>query len=345
MSVISPFGLGAGAFTDGVRAGRSGLSDVDPEWDVPQRRAGVVDGFNAGEVLGETKNLRILGRAAGLATGAVHLMAKETDFGVHEPGRRSMVLGGHLIGTDRGMGLTVQSMTNAQPFHVDTKEFPSSVMNHSAAQCAIRHKLQGPNTTVTSGRASALTALGYARRMHAQNRADMVLVAGVEDLNPQRSWLTYHGHGKGSTDPLGEGCCVFLTESPDTAAANGRSPVGEVLAVEFGVAPNPDGMGAALAKQISRALHRAGVGAQEVRMAVVSGPSATAELAAVNDVLGSGTRVLEPASLIGDTDGASAAFQLATAIAHAPADGELAIVTSADADGQVGCGVFRVFGP
>ena len=46
------------------------------------------------------------------------------------------LLGGDLVATDRAMELTRQSLTNPQPFQVDTKAFPSSVMNNSAAQCA-----------------------------------------------------------------------------------------------------------------------------------------------------------------------------------------------------------------
>jgi 3-oxoacyl-[acyl-carrier-protein] synthase II len=64
--------------------------------------------------------------------------------------------------------------------------------------------------------------------------------------------------------------------------------------------------------------------------------------------LGPNARVLEPSALIGDTDGASAAFQVVIALAHANdtprPDGTIVLITSVDPDGQVGCGVFRVGG-
>jgi 3-oxoacyl-[acyl-carrier-protein] synthase II len=337
MSVVSPFGLGTGAFAAGVRAGRPALSTVDG--DVPDSRQGRIDGFDVGAILGETKNLANLGRAAGLAVGTVALLLREHDLAEFAPAEKAVVLGGDLIGTDRAMGIMRESLTNPQPFQVNTKDFPSSVMNYSAAQCAIRFGLKGSNTTVTTGRMTGLSVLNYARRIHRRGRSPIVLACAVEDLNPRRSWITWHGLG--TRDPLGEGCCVFLTESGESALAHGRRPIAEVLALEFGVALRPEAVVDTVAARIRRALRRARVAEGDVWAAAVSGSSAD-ELAAVSTVLGAGARVLEPASLIGDTDGASAAFQLATAIAHGAA-GDIAIVTSVDPDGQVGCGVFRIF--
>lgn len=337
MSVISPFGLGTDAFTEGVHAREPALSTVDG--DLPCARQGEVTGFDIEEILGETKNLANLGRSAGLAVGTVALLLREHDLAEFAPAERAMVLGGDLISTDRAMGIMRESLTNAQPFQVNTKAFPSSVMNYSAAQCAVRFGLKGSNSTVTTGRMTGLSVLNYARRIHRHGRSPMVLACAVEDLNPQRSWLTWHG--RGTRDPLGEGCCVFLTESGESARAHGRRPVAEVLALEFGVAPRPEAVVDTLAARIRRALSRANLAERDVWATAVSG-SSSEELAAVAAVLGAGARVVEPASLIGDTDGASAAFQLATAIAFG-SEGDIAIVTSADPDGQVGCGVFRIF--
>ncbi|MFI6096978.1 beta-ketoacyl synthase N-terminal-like domain-containing protein [Lentzea sp. NPDC051213] len=337
MSVISPFGLGADAFTEGVRTRGPALSLV--EEDLPYAFQGEVGGFDIGEILGETKNLANLGRSASLALGTVALLLRQHDLAEFAPAERALVLGGDLIGMDRGMGIMRESLTNAQPFQVNTKAYPSSIMNFSAAQCAIRFGFKGSNSTVTTGRMTGLSVLNYARRIHRHGRSPMVLACAVEDLNPRRSWLTWHGLG--TRDPLGEGCCVFLTESAESARTHGRQPVAEVLALEFGYAPRPEAVAYTLAARIGRALRRADLDEDDVWAAAVSGSSAD-ELAAVSAVLGADARVLEPASLIGDTDGASAAFQLATAIAHGM-DGDIAIVTSADPDGQVGCGVFRIF--
>lgn len=342
MSVISPFGLGADAFTRGVLAGRTALSGVDPSDGLPYAAAGVVEEFDLAAIIGDARNLTAPGRAAGLAVGTAGLLLRRHDLAEYPATAKAVVLGGGLIGTDRAMALTRQSLTNPQPFQVDTKAFPSSVMNNSAAQCAIRFGLRGPNTTVTTGRTTGLSVLAYARRLHRRGRAPVVLAAAVEDLTPHRSWLTWHGHGAGSADPLGEGACVFLVESAEAATEHGRVPLAEPLALEFGVAPQPDAAAEVLASRIRRALGAVRGSAADVSPIVVSRRCAAVERSAVADVFGRDRAVLEPASLIGDTDGASAAFQLATAIVHGAASGSIALVTSADPDGHVGCGLFRI---
>jgi 3-oxoacyl-[acyl-carrier-protein] synthase II len=345
MSVISPFGVGTQRFAAGVRAGRSALSAQtgDGASDLPYRTAGVVPDFDPAVLLGTGRTERSLGRPGGLATGAVAMLLREHDLAEIVPERRGLVLGGDLITVDRAMHIMRDSLTQPLPFHVNAKQFPSSVMSHAAAQCAIRFGFKAANATVTAGRLTGLAVLNYARRLHGAGRAPVIVAGAVEDLNPHRQWLTWHGYGDHSPAPLGEGCCVFLTESPESAAASGRQPIAEVLALNFGVV-RPGTPQATLADRLARTLRRAGVAPGEVRIGAVSGSDSDAEYAAVASVLGPDARMLCPATLIGDTDGAAAAFQLA-AVISAGAAGELAVVTATDPDGQVACGVFRILGP
>jgi 3-oxoacyl-[acyl-carrier-protein] synthase II len=348
MSVISPYGIGTQAFVDGVRAGRVQLSVVDDQAGTPQPLAGVVPPFDVAELLGEKRPLRNLGRPGGLAVGAVALLLREHDLADLEPGERGLVLGGDLMTTDRAMDIMRDSLTEAMPYHVNAKQFPGSVMNHPAAQCAMKFDLKGPNATVTAGRVTGLSVLNYARRLHRAGRAPVVLAGAVEDVNPRRSWITWHGHGEGSTAPLGEGCCLFLTESRESALRNGRKPVAELLAMDFGAATLPESVTETLAARIRRALTRSGVVPGDVSAAFLSGVDGDAEHAAVASVLGRYAPMSFPASLIGDMDGAMAAFQLAAAIAEPAgslATDRVALITAVDPDGQVGCGVFRILSP
>lgn len=342
MSVISPFGVGTRAFTDGFQAGVPALTRVPAEDDVPHTSAGVVTGFDYGTMEPGQKNLRSLGRAGGLAAGAVALVLREHDLDDLTAAERGIVLGGDLITTDMAMAIMRDSLTQAAPYHVNAKLFPGSVMNHPAAQCAIRYDFKGPNSTVTSGRVSALSVLNYARRMHKAGRAQVLLAGAVEDLNAKRSWLRWHGHGEQSSKPLGEGVCLFLTESLDSALDHGRTPVAEVLALEFGVASRPGSLPEVLGARIRAALRRAGVAARDVVFAAPSGDDGDDEHTVVTAELHEDVQVLYPQRLIGDTDGASGAFQLAAAIASAKDSAAVALVTSVDPDGQVGCGVFRI---
>lgn len=379
MSVISPYGVGADAFGEGVRSGRSGLSPVEDGGDLPYRQAGTVDGFDVWRLLGQARPDRSLSRPGGLAVGAVALLLREHDLTEFTPDERGLVLGGDLYAADRAMDIMHDSLTQRLPYQVDVKQFPASVLNHPAAQCAIRFQLRGPNSTVAAGRVTGLVALNYARRVHRAGRAPAVLVGAVEEFNPRRAWISWYGYGDRSPVPLGEGCCVFLTESRWSAARGGRRPVAEVLALELGTVDRSGTVTDALAGRIRRALAHAGVDPAGVRASAVSGVSGDAEHAAVTAVLGEDTPVLYPTNLIGDTDGAAAAFQLAAVIASLRggtgagaagagaasavdvgavgvgvggggggaagpdrAGGHVAVVTAVDPDGQLGCGVFRI---
>ncbi|MCI0687101.1 MAG: hypothetical protein L0Y54_07695, partial [Sporichthyaceae bacterium] len=100
---------------------------------------------------------------------------------------------------------------------------------------------------------------------------------------------------------------------------------------------------------VTRARRRAGVGIGDVRTVVRGTPGegyfAGQEAMVVASLL-PGVAVIDPAALIGDTYGASAAFGVAVAIVDA-ATGDrpgVSLVTSVDQDGQVACAVVRPMG-
>ncbi|UJW30238.1 hypothetical protein L3Q67_34255 [Saccharothrix sp. AJ9571] len=346
MSVISPYGLGKDAFGDGFTAGRSALSKVDVSDDLPYVEAGVVDGEAVSALLRDdcdlnSRSQRFIGRPSSLAVGTLALMLREHDLlGEYAPAERALVLGGDLTTTDRAMDLMYDSLTEELPYHVNAKQLPSTAMNFPTTQCAVRFGLQGPNSTITSGRVTGLSVLNYARRLHRAGRAPMVLAGAVEDLNARRSWITWHGLAGQEPRPLGEGCCVFLTESAESAAEHGRTPMAEVLALEFGTTLEPARTAEVLTTRIRRALASAEVDAAGVDLALLSGVDGDAEHAAVTGVLGADTPAVFPGDLIGDTAGASGAFQLAAALSDPTAG--IAVLTAVDPDGQVGCGVVRI---
>ena len=341
MSVISPYGVGTRAFTDGIRAGAVAVTPKSIEDDLPHTGTGLVPEADLAPLTAAAKGKRTLGRGGGLAVGAVGLMLGEHDLADVPSGKRGLVLGGDLVTTDRAMAIMRDSLTSSAPYHINAKEFPGSVMNHAAAQCAIRFDFKGPNATVTAGRVTGLAVFNYARRLHRAGRASTLLVGAVEDFNERRAWLTWHGHGEQASDPLGEGACVFLAESAQSAREHGRTPLAEVLALEFASARQSESQTDVLSRAIRRALDRAGLAPSDVRACALSGVDGDPEHQAVTATIGTHPRLLHPARLIGDTDGAAAVFQLAAAIATADG-GEVALVTATDPDGQVGCGLFRV---
>jgi 3-oxoacyl-[acyl-carrier-protein] synthase II len=374
-SAVSPFGLGAAAFADGVLERRPAIvrlkpdpaeagaghahavtpdggraadrahqdpSSADSAADPPPMpTAALVPSFDARTALG-AKNTRSMDRATALAVTAVGLLLDRPSDDA-----------GLVLGTGNGsvrsmMDFTRDSMTMQRPYHVDPARFPNTVMNCAAGRCAIWHGLHGPNTTIAGGHASGLLALNYAARLRSCGHAETVLCGAVEEYSAYRAWLEWHAHadcGARPLQPLGEGCAVFLLESPEAARDGGRRVHAALLALEFGVAGNSRPPQDALADCLRAALNEAGARPADVWAAAPAGyrdERGTQELAALTQVLGPGPRVLPPVGeLIGDTSAASSAFQLAALLAEAARDpaaaGRVGAVTTVDREGLVGC--------
>ncbi|MFF4691805.1 beta-ketoacyl synthase N-terminal-like domain-containing protein [Streptomyces sp. NPDC001307] len=335
-SAVSPFGLGREAFAAGVASGASAVARLE-EWPVPRQRVAPVPGFVVEEVLGR-KGTRSMDRVSALAAAAAgELLAASGRHREVAAGERAALVLGTTAGSSKSMmDITRDTHTRAMPFHIDTPRIPNAIMNSSAAQCAIRHNLKGPNTTVAGGRAAGLFALRYALRLLDSGRARSVLCGGAEELTPDRGWLEHQADGPGRPTALGEGCSLLLLEP---AAPVGGPVLAEVLGVTLGVFRDGE-QDAALANCLSRALARAGVTA--------------ADLWAVSPALGQGEVRLEglaPHALPGeeawgDAGAAAAPFQIASVLAAAEQDpaarGRIAAVLSADPDHVLGCALFRI---
>ncbi|MEO3743381.1 beta-ketoacyl synthase N-terminal-like domain-containing protein [Plantactinospora sp. B5E13] len=351
-SAVSPYGLGAEPFAAGLLAGDRTVEQLDPQvWPVPDDRAALVPDFDIPTVLG-TRGTRSMDRITGLAVSTVGLLF--TEYGPKLADRPEDV--GLVLGTGSGsvqsiMDFTRDSLTGEKPFHVDPARFPNTVMNCAAGQSAIRHQLKGPNTTVAGGALTGLLALNYAGRLHRRGRSEVILCGAVEEYSVQRSWLEWHAND-GAAPTLGEGCAVLLLESGASAERYDRQPLATVLGAGFGAFPDrsPDRAREVLAGCVRRVLADNGATGPQVRLvapAVPPGPLGDAERAALADVLADDTVVrIECRDLLGDTAAASASFQLTALLAAAGARpdlaGTLALATSVDQEGTVGCALLRI---
>jgi 3-oxoacyl-[acyl-carrier-protein] synthase II len=338
-SAVSPLGLGARAFSEGVRDGLSGVRDYDKPEPSRMTRVATVPGFEVRKVLGR-KNTRSMDRATGLAVATVGMLL---ESGIDGDGQNiGLVLGTTTGSVQSMMDFTKDSLTQAKPFLVDPARFPNTVMNCAAGQCAIWYGLRGPNTTVAGGQATGLTALNYAARLHHCGHAEVVLCGAVEEFSLQRAWLECHARSEdGSVPVLGEGCAVFLVESSQTARQAGRLVLAELLAVNLRVHDGDPRSG--LADSVRAGLASADVAAGEV-WTVASDDESTE---ALDEVFGAGRpHRIGVDEAIGDTGAASAAMRLAAVLATAEHDqdtkGRVAVVTSVDRDGLLGCAVLRL---
>ncbi|GHJ36849.1 beta-ketoacyl synthase N-terminal-like domain-containing protein [Streptomyces sp. TS71-3] len=351
-AAISPMGMSGEDFSAGLSAGRRPVSALDGEWPGPAGQACLVPGFTIKEVLGR-KGTRSMDRATGLAVTAVRSLlggdGGERIQGVGED--TGLVLGTSTGSAQSIMDFTRDSLVGEKPFFVDPARFPNTVMNCAAGQCAIWHRLKGPNTTIAGGRASGLLALQYALRLQKSKRVQTMLCGAVEELSPARSWLDWHSRdGEEDSEPLGEGAAVVLLESGEAAARGGRTGVAEVLGLEFGFHWEAGEIRPVLADCVRRLLQRCGVASQDVASVAYSGTAehrGLLERLAVRDALAGHEPAAVPcAELIGDTCAASAAFQIAAVLARAEeqgtgAPGSVALVTSVDRDGVIGAALLR----
>ncbi|MFJ4095297.1 beta-ketoacyl synthase N-terminal-like domain-containing protein [Kitasatospora sp. NPDC089913] len=352
-SAVSPFGVGREAFAEGLRERRSAELPLAPEpWQAPAETAFLVPDFDIRTALGK-KGTRSMDRATGLAVTTVGRLLDDAprnrQVGTGEDS--ALVLGTTIGSVQSQMDFTRDSFTGERPYFVDPARFPNAVMNCAAGQSAIWHRLKGANTTIAGGHAAGLYALNYSRRLLQFGRARTVLCGAVEEFSHARSWLDRHAHdplADGPARPAGEGCGLLLVERADPDDRD-QPVLAELLAVRMGIALDGD-VRTALASCVAHALRRAEVRPEElwaVSTSELPGPLGEQEQAVVEAATaGASPRRLTQAALLGDTVAASAAFQVAGVLVHAEDDpsaaGRVALVTSVDRDGAVGCALLRL---
>ncbi|MFD5342684.1 beta-ketoacyl synthase N-terminal-like domain-containing protein [Streptomyces anulatus] len=349
-SAVSPHGIGKDEFVTGTLAGTSAAAPLDAEeWATPDGRACLVPGFELRQVLGK-KGTRSMDRVTGLAVTAVRDLLRDGE-GRRRGGDEETAL---VLGTTTGsaqsmMDFTRASLVGDRPYYVDPSLMPNAVMNCAAGQCAIWHRLKGPNTTIAGGRVAGLSALSYASGLLGSGRAETVLCGAVEEFSNARAWLDHHRRREDATGALlGEGCAMFQLES---SAGQDTPPLAEVLAVESRVYFGTE-VGPVLAACVDGVLARSEVNAEDVwavSASELAGTVGDQERAVLTARFGAGVLDRAPSlTPIGDTSGASAAFQIGSLLSlaeqgGAPA-GSVALVSSVDDDGIVACAALRLRG-
>jgi 3-oxoacyl-[acyl-carrier-protein] synthase II len=359
-TATSPFGRGGDALARGLAVGRAATADLDrATWSGPFDRAALIPGFDVAGILGK-RGTRSMDRITGITVSTVGMLLHDSGLldrdggAVEDPDNVGLVLGsgGSVQST---MDFTLEGLTGEKPYHVDPARFPNAVLNRAAGQSAIWYGLKGPNATVFGGAVTGLLALSYAARLLRFGRCDVILCGAAEEFSPRRAWLVARTRGEATAEPLGEGCVMFLLESSARARRCGRRALASVLATRFAAGDEHEGPRQTLSRCVNRALAESGVDARELRLVATSGAAGALgkeEEAALADVLGENTAPqgplrLEPRRLLGDTSTASAAFQIAAVLTaardRADLDGAVALVTSVDPIGAVGCVVLRIY--
>lgn len=296
---------------------------------------GIVSDLECPDEVPPTGPGRLADRPSAMAIETIGALLPGSGYTECPPDRRGVVLGSSSVSMDQSMTVTRDSLTHKRPYNVNPALIPACVMNYASARSAIEYESQGPNVTVTAGRTAGLAAFTYARRLLRRDRADAVVCGAFEDLNDRRASIAALAREDTGGAHQGEGACVFLVESPARSRARGAPRLADVLAVDSAVATVPHDSDIALADLARRVLRRCEIAPADVGLCVV----ASDEDSAVRDVV-EHAAVVRPAEIVGDTLGATAAFQIATAtLAHAAHATSFSLIATKDQDGQLSCAV------
>lgn len=353
--VVSPAGhdLASLAQPAGMSPPAAGSAAADPEsfgGDLPPVPLAATPGLRVEDYLGK-KGIRSLDRTTRLALVASARALTEIAVPLTQDDRtRTGVVIGSSTGSVRSSSeFSRETLVRDKPYLVRANMFPSAVMNYCASQIAIWNSLRGVNATIADGRVSGLTAVRYARNAIAQGHLDRALVGATEELCAQSAWAWHHSGMLSPDTVVGEGAAVFIVETPDGAAAAGRSPMAQLLACEVGTC-GVTGMRDGLVRCIERALRRSGVPAEEIDTVSLGATGIrglrAAEEAGIRIALGTlPPHLLRTTRLTGETYSATGALQIAGLLGmwrHAATSaGRVALVTSIGDDGYAGCLLMR----
>lgn len=256
IGVISSIGIGKDAFWSALEEGKSGIRPVSlfDTSDCKSHLAGEIPDFKAEDFLGP-RGHRTLDRSTKLICSAAKLALDDAKI---EPNTAITEDAGMVLGSTMGSIWSISEFDKDAlrdgPRYVDPMRFPNTVINSPASQVSIKFGIRGFNTTISTGFSASLDAIGYALDFMRLNRADIILVGGVEELCIQ-TFLGFYKIGimAGSRDGrpeisapfdkkrngiiFGEGAGVIVIEDIEHAKSRNATIYGEILG--FGTAFDP----------------------------------------------------------------------------------------------------------
>ncbi|MGH3996342.1 MAG: beta-ketoacyl synthase N-terminal-like domain-containing protein, partial [Pseudonocardiaceae bacterium] len=273
--VVSPLATGHAEFLDAVAAGRTAVGDAQAA-DRSLSRTGL-----AAEIRDESYRrfidrgyVRRLDQLGLLVLASCRMALGDAGVTVSRVGAERV---GMVFGTFTGPLETVAALTTTigtqGPNKVNPRLFPNSVMNAAVGHACLSLQVKGPLSTLASGCASGLTALGYATDLVRDGEAEVMLAVSADEFTP----LLHFGFdrlGLLATKPgapysraasgavLGAGGAALVVESLEHATARGATILAEVTghavtADAYRVAGN-EPSGAAWAESFRCALREAG---------------------------------------------------------------------------------------
>jgi len=345
IGVVSPSGIGKRQFWANIKSGRSFIKEIT-RFDAslyPAHIAGQIDDLEKYTHISE-RLLKKIDVFSHMALVAAELALQDAGINIknEDPNLVGIFLGnaigGWLYAETELRDLYLEGREGVSPY-MASAWFPAAPQG----QVSIYYGIKGFSKTVVSDRASSLMALGYARKILAKNKLNMILGGGMEAPVSPYALLccnTYGALSKDNRQPekayrpfdrarsgfvIGEGSGIVVMEGIQRAKARGAN----ILGLISGYGTTCDGVdrincasdGKELARAINIALADAQVSAEEIGYISLDGLAVelwdNSEIKALELVFGDNLKRIPvscPKSMFGNLLGASGALDLIAAL-------------------------------
>ncbi|MHB1035308.1 MAG: beta-ketoacyl-[acyl-carrier-protein] synthase family protein [Pirellulales bacterium] len=354
VGVVSPLGIGRGAFWAALREGRSGIRQITSfdTTGLPVHIAAEVPGFVPQEYVRPRKSLKVMVRAAQLGMAAAELACRDGRIGDGsiDPDRLGVVLAADTLCNplEESASLYRNSIVDGR-FRFDLwaqrameESFPLTFLkvlpNILASHISIAHDARGPNNTVHHGDVSSLLAFSEAAHVIQRGMADMMITGGasshVHPLNLLHSCRTTGlscrpGDPAAASRPFdaerdgpvrGEGAAAFILEERRHAENRNAPILARVLGCSTACEARYNGFppsGNDLRRAMRAAMEEAGLSAADLGHVNAHGLSAVTEDAIEALAIRdvvSRTPVTAPKSFFGNLGAAGGAVEMAASV-------------------------------
>jgi 3-oxoacyl-(acyl-carrier-protein) synthase len=345
IGIVAPSGIGKRQFWANIKSGRSFVKEIT-RFDAskyPSRIAGQIDDLEKYSHISE-RLLKKIDTFSHMALIAAEMSLQDAGIDIknEDPNLVGIFLGnaigGWLYAETELRDLYIEGREGVSPY-MASAWFPAAPQG----QVSIYYGIKGFSKTVVSDRASSLMALGYARKVLAKNKLNMILAGGMEAPVSPYALLccnTYGALSRNNSDPkaayrpfdkgrdgcvIGEGSGIVVMESIERAKSRGV----KIAALISGYATTCDGVnrincasdGIELTRAIKDALLDARVSSEDIDYISLDGLGVDlwddAEVKAIKSVFGNRVKDIPvscPKSMFGNLLGASGAVDLITTI-------------------------------
>ncbi|WKN16262.1 beta-ketoacyl-[acyl-carrier-protein] synthase family protein [Streptomyces sp. JUS-F4] len=326
--VFSSIGVGAAAFAEGLRAGRSGakpITSFDTTGFAYANGCEISD-FEPADWIRDT-DLEQLGRAARFSVAAARMATQDAGLLPEElRTKRGLISIGTTDGESRDLDSLVETEIRAGSEHMDP--VVARRVRAGWLSTAIAHELGLTDVeavTIPTACAAGNYAIGYGYDAVRAGEVDFALCGGADALC-RKTFAGFYRLGTIAPERCqpfdvdrkgiltGEGAGVLVLESLSSALARGARIYAEVLGYGLNcdahhqVAPN----GASVGRAMQLALDDAGVKPEQVDLISAHGTGTRAnditEAQAIREVFGEPPRTVSIKSMIGHTMGAASAL-------------------------------------